>query len=181
MCAKRLLVVVGIMMGLSFVAGCGKGEEGETAPQQGSGAEQGTQAAAAASAAYPAGLSSSSSPSEVAQALIKALDEEDEGTLLGLVAAKAVAKDIEAIFEKHGRKSKGASKAGPAFAVAGWQATYAFCQSGQTTVTREEVAGETATVFAAGKAPDGSSKTLKIKLVREDGVWKVEAGLETVL
>jgi len=180
MCAKRLLVVVGIMLGMSFVAGCGKGEDGEASPQ-GLGAEQGPQAAAPASAAYPAGLSSSSSPTEVAQALIKALDEEDEGTLLGLVAAKAEAKDIEAIFEKHGRKTKRALKAAPGLAAAGWQATYAFCQSGQTTVTREEVAGETATVFAAGKAPDGSPKTLKIKLVREDGVWKVKGGLETVM
>lgn len=176
MCAKQLLVVVGIMLGMSFVAGCGKGEDGEAAPQE-PGAEQSPQA----SAAYPAGLSSSSTPTEVAQVLIKGLDEEDEGTLLGLVAAKAVAKDIEAIFAKHGRKSKGASKEAAGLAVAGWQATYAFYESGQTTVTREELTGETATVFAAGKAPDGSSKTLKINLVREDGVWKVKAGLETVM
>ena len=37
--------------------------------------------------------------------------------------------------------------------------------------------GDTAEVFAAGKSPVDKPCGLKIKLVREDGVWKVRAGL----
>ena len=170
--AGVLLVLAAALVAMAW--GCGKGQEGEGAPP----AETST---AGPAAAYPSALSAASSPTEVAQVLIKALDEEDKGTLLGLVAVKAVAKDIEAIYQKHGKTSKGAPKAAPGLAAAGWGATYAFYQTGQTTVTREEVTGESASVFAGGKAPDGSPKTLKIKMVREDGVWKVRGGLETVL
>ena len=129
---------------------------------------------------YPGNLSPESSPSDVARTLIEALDEEDEDTLLGLVAAKNEAEAISAIYRKHGRKKEIAPETAARMAAAGWSATYLFLQKGQTKVMREEVKGDKAYVFAEGKSPVGKLRKLKIKLIREDGVWKARGGIETL-
>ena len=64
--------------------------------------------------------------------------------------------------------------------VVGWRSSYAFFQNGQTTPTRQVIEGDNAVVFARGTRPDGEPATLEIKLLREDGLWKVRAGLESV-
>ena len=156
-----------------LATGCGGGDDGGNSADKG-----------AVSFPYPAGLSAESSPSDVAGVLIEALDAKDKGTLLGLAAAKDAAKEVEAIFRKHGRSSEKSGKLGKlgknaaAMVVMGWGATYKFCQAGKTTVKAESIQGNTAVVTAAAAAPDGKPKTIKIKLMREDGVWKVRAGIE---
>ena len=35
-------------------------------------------------------------------------------------------------------------------------------------------------LLAGGKAPDGKARTLKITLLREDGLWKVRPGLDSL-
>jgi len=129
---------------------------------------------------YPSTLSAQSSPEDVARVLIRALDEGDKATLLGLVAAKAATGDIEAIYRRYGRTSNTRPEAVAGLAAAGWRASYAFLQTGQTQIKREEVQGDAAAVFVTGKSRDGRTATLKISLVREDGLWKVKPGLESV-
>ena len=167
-CVRGALIV--IVAATLVAAGCGRGkEESEATPAP--------ETPAAGTPAYPAGLSATSSPKDVAAVLIKALDDDDNGTLLGLVAVKAASQDVNAIYEKHGRKSGLTPEKVAKLAIGGWRLTYNFFEKGQTAVTREQITGNTATVFADGKAPDGTPKTMKINLVREDGLWKVMPGL----
>ena len=162
------LLVTALSLALMLSACGGKGQD-EEAPSDGE---------EAVAFEYPSALSAESSPSEVAQVLIQALDEDDTETLLGLVATKAGAEAIEAIFSARGRKSNMTPAQVAALPVSGWRATYAFFLTGETEVTREEVHADTALVFANGKKPEGRSQTLKIKLIREDGLWKVRLGLQ---
>jgi predicted transcriptional regulator len=129
---------------------------------------------------YPSNLSAESTPKEVAGVLIRALDEDDEATLLGLVAAKAEAESVNEIYRKHGRNADTRPETAARLVALGWRATYVFFQEGKTEVVREVVTGDTADVFAGGKAPDGKERTLKIRLLREDGLWKVRAGLQSL-
>ena len=163
-----------VMLAATLVAaGCGRGkEESEAAPAR-------ETTAAAGTPAYPAALSAASLPKDVAAVLIQALDADDHDTLLGLVAVKAASQDVNAIYEKHGRKSNLTPDKVARLAANGWRLTYNFFEQGQTFVAREMVAGEEATVFADGKAPNGVPKTMKIELVREDGLWKVKPGLKS--
>ena len=159
---RRLLTVALALM----VLGCGKsGDQTESGKIQ-----KGV-------LPYPSGLSAKSAPKEVAQALVEALDGGDKKTLLGLVAVKAGAEDIEAIFRKHGRRKSAKPGTVAALAVTGWQATYAFVKKGETQVAREEIEGDKALVFADCQARDGKPRTLEITLLREDGLWKVRPGL----
>ena len=157
-------------LSLAFVlSGCGQEAQDEEAASEGE---------SAAVLEYPSSLSAESSPSEVAQVLIQALDEDDTGTLLGLVAIEAGTEAVEAIFSQHGRKSDITPRQVAALAAGGWRATYVFFLAGETEVTREEVHADTAVAFASGKLPDGKSQTLEITLIREDGLWKVRPGLD---
>jgi len=129
---------------------------------------------------YPSSLSDSSTPSEVAALLIKALDEENEEVLTALVAAKSEAEAIGSIFSKYGRRSSITPEKAARVAAAGWQATYAFFEKGATAVAEEQISGETAVVRANGRnASTGEAQSLTITLIREDGLWKIRAGLLT--
>ncbi len=162
-----LLVVV--------VSGCGdNNEEGDSTPGQG--AKESTPALAP----YPASLSAESSPKEVAQVLIQALDADDKQTLLGLVAVEHEMAAVDAIYRKHGRRSNHKPESVAAMTVAGWQATHLFFEENETQVERETIKGDAAVVFARGKTPVGKPQMLKITLLREDGLWKVRAGLESL-
>jgi len=165
------LVCVLVIAGLS----CSKKSDSE-----GGASGAGKEGKAAVSLKYPSNLSAESTPKEVAGVLVRALDEDDGATLVGLVAAKAEAEAVNAIYRKHGREGATSPESAARLAAAGWMATYAFFQEGETEVVREVVTGDTAEVFAAGKAPDGKDRTLKIKLLREDGLWKVGAGLQSL-
>ena len=129
---------------------------------------------------YPEELSAQSTPEEVATLLLKALDEEDQQTLLGLVAVQAEAEAVDAIYRKYGRKSDAKPEAVAAMAAAGWAASYAFLEKGATKVESSSVEGDSAAVIASGKRLAGASSSLKIKLIREEGLWKVRAGLESI-
>lgn len=159
----------GIRLALIFmaivVAGCGGKEEAEAEKE--------------ATAPYPAGLSAESTPQEVAAALIRALDAKDKATLMGLAAMKAATQKIDAIYQKRGKESPFKPEANAGIAATGWLATYSFVQTGKTEVQGAQVAGDAATVTAAATGADGTPRQLKIKLVREDGLWKVLPGIDT--
>ena len=128
---------------------------------------------------YPGELSADSSASDVAQVLIRALEEEDKPTLMGLVAAKAESKAVEDIYRRHGREAKTDYNKVAGLTAAGWAMSYAFVKNGSVEVAKESVQGDKATVTAGARLPNGDPCRLRIKLVREDGVWKVGAGIET--
>ena len=128
---------------------------------------------------YPAELSADSSPSDVAGVLIRALEEEDMATLLGLVAVKAESEAFEAIFRRHGREARTDYSRAAAMTAAGWGMSYGFVQNGSTEIVNESVDGDKAVVHATGTLQGGDACKLRIKLVREDAVWKVRAGIET--
>ena len=158
-----LLAGMGVFLAV-LVCACSragsKGEQGSTAPK------------------YPAELSAESSPSAVAQVLIRALEEEDTPTLMGLVAVKAESKAVEDIYRRHGREAKTDYNKVARFTAGGWAISYAFVQNGSAEVGKESVQGDKATVTAGARLPNGDPCRLRLKLVQEDGVWKVGAGIE---
>jgi len=128
---------------------------------------------------YPPELSAASTPGQVAARLIRALDEDDEQTLRGLVAARHEKEQIDALFRKHGRRARTTPELAASLAAAGWRATYAFMEQGATRVEGEEIQGETAIVRASARLlAGGRPRRLIIYLLREDGLWKVRAGIE---
>jgi len=173
--ARVRLCFVATLISVGLVAsGCGGRKDARTA---GGGSGR--------SLAYPSGLSSASTPRDVAAVLIQALDADEEKTLMGLVAAKSEAAAVDAIYRQYGRTSDTAPEEAAALAAAGWGATYAFFQPGATEVTEERIkpAGadgvEIAVVTASGRnASTGEPRLLTIRLIREDGLWKVRAGLQ---
>ena len=175
---RMALAIMLIFTALALTAtspGCGKGPEGEEAATG-----ESSEGLSRVSLQYPPALSSESSPMDVARVLIKALDEGDKQTLLGWVAAKAEVEAVEAIYRRHGRTADTNPEQAARLAAGGWLATYAFFQKGQTEVKRESIRGDKVIVFASGKAPDGKPRTLIIKFAREDGLWKVRAGLQSL-
>jgi hypothetical protein len=113
--------------------------------------------------------------------LVRALDDGDNKVLVGLVAAKAEAEKIDSIFARHGRSANTPPESAAALAASGWRATYAIFEKGETEVESQEIEGDRATVYADGVLKVGEPRRLKIKMMREDGLWKVRGGLETLL
>jgi hypothetical protein len=160
---------------IATALGCGGGGD--------DGDEASTDGAPTAVIDYPEELSAASTPTEVAEVLIRALDEGDNETLGGLVAAKAEAEAINEIFAKHGRRGNTRPESAAALALSGWKASYATFRKGETEVEREVVDGDTATVFAKGVLRIGQPQRLKIRMLREgppEGAWKVRAGLQAL-
>ena len=171
---RRTALFVMVMLSVSAACGCGDAAR-SNAPAGGEG--EGKESVSP----YPASLSGTSSPSDVTAVLIEALDGGDGDTLQGLVAVKAEAAMIEAIFRKHGRKHNARPEEAARLAAAGWGASYAFFKKGATAVIGEQVNGEQALVRAKGQlGANGQPRGLEIRLIREDGVWKVRAGLKSV-
>jgi len=140
-----------------WVTGCGNG-----------GSQEETEAALPS---YPPGLSGESSPRQVAEVLIKALDDRDGQALLGLVAVEHGASGLDAIYAQYGRKSNKSPAQVAGLTVSGWRGTYAWFQAGATRVTVERITGETARVEAQGVNPNtGRPRLLQIEMVREDGL-----------
>ena len=165
----RFSVMVCALLALCFVLGaCGRREE----PQP-TGVGEGVPP-------YPAELSGSSSPREVAQVLIRGLDQDDKQLLLSLAATKAGKEEVEKIFAKYGKRAEIDPRQAASLAVSGWQLSYAMYREGATQVTDATVEGDTALVEAVGtNTSTGKPRYLTIKMVREDGVWKVAAGLQS--
>ncbi|NIM06474.1 MAG: hypothetical protein GTO55_08685 [Armatimonadetes bacterium] len=164
-CMYRSFLKIGSYFVVMSLIACGCGRSGESEKQ---GSEL----------AYPSSLSAASTPSEVAEVLIKGLDEGDTALLMRLVAIKAEREAIDAIYRQYGRHSEFDAEKTARLAAAGWGATYAFFEAGATVITEEEVTGDTATVYAQGmNATSGQPQTLIIRLLREEGLWKVRAGI----
>ncbi|MEO0131262.1 MAG: hypothetical protein ABIK76_06190, partial [candidate division WOR-3 bacterium] len=89
--------------------------------------------------AYGITLTKESSPKEVANLLIKGLDNEDEELLKKLVAVDYETKEIEKIFKNQGKKAKINKEEVADLTVSGWLLTYTFFQKGKTRVIEEEI------------------------------------------
>ncbi len=176
---NSILRTCALLLAMIFLAvmsaGCGKGDD-EQAQSGGAGGGQ-----PSITLKYPAALSAESSPREVAQMLIQALEEDDTPTLLGLVAAKRETEEFAAIYRKHGRRPPASLRPekAAAAAVAGWRATYSFFQPGKTEIAEEKVEVNSAIFTASGVVRDGSAQRFNIRLIREDGLWKICAGLKS--
>jgi len=163
---KALASVLAAAAVAAAAAGCGGGDDEDGAPK--------------AVIDYPEELSAESTPTEVAEVLIRALDAGDNKIMGGLVAAKAEAEAVNAIFRKHGRRGNTRPEAAAALAVSGWRLSYATFRKWETEVAREVVEDDKATVFAKGTLRVGQPQRLKIRMLREDGCWKVRAGLQAL-
>ncbi len=128
--------------------------------------------------AYDTGLTPESTPSEVVELAIKGLDEGNKELLLALVAAKDAAKGMDEIYRKYGKESPISSEATAGMAVAGWGMTYSFFRKGATEIVEEQINGDKAAVRARGVYDKtGKPGMLRFDLIREDGLWKIKAGL----
>ncbi len=128
--------------------------------------------------AYGITLTKESSPKEVANLLIKGLDNEDEELLKKLVAVDYETKEIEKIFKNQGKKAKINKEEVADLTVSGWLLTYTFFEKGKTRVIEEEIEGDFAYVYASGIKPNGKERTIEIRMVKEEGFWKIQAGLK---
>jgi len=161
---SSLLIILPIFLLFLILSDCGKEEKKVTA---------------AITYSYPAALSESSTPSDVAQVLIKGLDEGDNKTLIGLVAKESI-EEIDAMTQKLRGNSKPKEGSGVAMIVAGWKMTCSFSQPSSTQVVNEDISGDNAIVYLlAHNATTGAEQHLEVKMVREEGLWKVKAGIET--
>ena len=165
---KKLIVLPALAFCL--FAGCSRPEEGSVEdtyshPEEISG--------------YGITLTKDSSPEEVAALLIKGLDNEDTILLKQLVAVKHEKKEMSAIYERYGKESPVTLESAANLAVKGWQMTYSFLAKGQTSITKTDIHGDTATVHAMAKGHvNFEDRYIRIKLIKEDGWWKVAAGIE---
>uniref|UniRef100_A0A7C6ECP3 DUF4878 domain-containing protein n=1 Tax=candidate division WOR-3 bacterium TaxID=2052148 RepID=A0A7C6ECP3_UNCW3 len=130
--------------------------------------------------AYGITLTKESSPKEVASLLIKGLDNDDEDVLTKLVAVKNEMAEIKKVFQKHGQRAKKLTPEDVASLTAkGWMASYAFLEPGWTKITDETIEGDRAYVYCVARNPKGRERNFEIRLIREDGWWKVTAGLHS--
>jgi hypothetical protein len=174
---KVLVYVVAVGLGVllpAIMIGARHGRPGEAAGD-GDGVEGGGEGNVPP---YPAALPEESSPEDVVEVLLAALDGKDEDTLRGLVAVQAEGGAVGEIYRKHGRRSSHSAAEVASMVAAGWQLTYMFFEPGQSMVERVEIEGERGTVTVSGLR-GGNVAYLEVKLVREDGLWKVGAGLES--
>lgn len=168
----RTAKILAVLPLISFIlfSGCrrspeSKTEEGYSQPEEISG--------------YGITLTMESPPEKVAELLIKGLDNGDTALLKQLVAVQHEMEAVQAIYSKYGKKSGITPEKAAALAAAGWQLTYSFLKEGQTVVTKTDVQGDTATVHAAAKGGTNlENRYIRISLVREDGWWKVRAGIK---
>lgn len=131
-------------------------------------------ASSAPAVVYPAGLHAGSTPRQVAEAFVRALDANDEATLRGLAAVRAAVADVAESFRRHGQEPQQDSRGALAAVVVGWQAAYQALEPGATQVESDSTSGERATVIAsATNRQTGQREQIVIRLVREDRVWKV--------
>lgn len=169
----RLLASLLSLLVVLCVAGCGETDTEDEATRNGQPAE---------TIPYQDDLSADSTPLEVARRLIRALDKDDLATLEGLVAVKAEARDVQSLYAKYGREAGLQQAVKPAriarMTATGWQLTYAFFRPGETTVEEASVDGRQAVVYARGTRRDGRTASLRIEMVRENGLWKIRAGLK---
>jgi|UniRef100_A0A7C3UW02 hypothetical protein len=126
--------------------------------------------------AYGLTLTKNSPPKEVAGLLIKGLDNEDESLLVRLVAIKYEMREVEEILKSFSKRLTPERVA--SLTASGWLLTYSFFLPGKTRIEEERIEGDSAYVYARGEKRDGRMKTLEVKMVREDGWWKVTAGLK---
>jgi hypothetical protein len=165
----KMLTVLSLTSFIAF-SGCrrspeSKTEEGYTQPEEIS--------------AYGTTLTKESPPEQVAELLIKGLDNKDTELLKKLVAVRHEMEAVEAIYSKYGKKSNISPDKSAALAVAGWQATYSFFKEGQTTITKTEIDGDTAAVYATAKGGTNmENRYIRINMVKEDGWWKATAGIK---
>ena len=131
--------------------------------------------------AYGMTLTAESYPGKVAGLFIKALDNGDTDILKKLVAVEDARKETEAIFGKYGKATDMTSEKVSGLVIAGWKASYAFFREGQTSIFGIKVEGGNAEVYAtAVNKSTGKNGKILICLVKENGWWKVKAGIETL-
>lgn len=132
-------------------------------------------------------LTDKTTPDDVGRIAIRALDMEDMKTLAQLAAVRSESGAAQVMSRRYGRAGTPPSpeQIGPMVA-GGWRTVYAEFKRGATEITSAVVAPfptqgtETATVVAAGvNAKTKQPMTLTMHLVREDGMWKVRAGMES--
>lgn len=117
--------------------------------------------------------SKSPSPKAVAEHLINALDKGDKATLASLVAVDAAKTEIKEIYAKRKQTPPLGDKKIGVFVTGFWRVTYGILVKGKTTVSKESIVGDRATVLAHGENKRGVPKVLQIDLAREKGAWKV--------
>ncbi|MCM8784993.1 MAG: hypothetical protein NC827_09510 [Candidatus Omnitrophica bacterium] len=127
---------------------------------------------------YGITVTKDSSPAKIAELMIKGLDNEDIELLKQLVAVKHEKKEVDAIFAKYGKKSTVIPDEIANTVVAGWLLTYSFFAKGKTIITKTDIQGDRAIVYATAKGRVNlEDRHIRINFIKEDGWWKATAGI----
>lgn len=127
-------------------------------------------------AGYGLTLTRESPPEDVAKFLIMALDHDDVGLLCKLVAVEHESEELKKNLRVREGSVNFKAEDVESLVVAGWMATYAFFEKGQTFVTKVKTIDGECIAMARGVKPTGE-KTMEIRMVKENGWWKVMGGL----
>jgi len=129
--------------------------------------------------AYGITIDSTTEPMKIAEVLIKALDEENDSVLKLLVAVKSEKNAIKEIYKKYYQKPREMKDENiRKLVISGWMLTYSFFEKGNTYITGDKVGEDSAFVYASGLKINGERRNMMIRMVKEDGFWKVLGGIK---
>jgi len=133
-------------------------------------------------AGYGIVLTKESPPQDVARLLIQALENDNEELLAKLVAVKYEARALTTTRRQLAALGKKLTPEKIAvMTAAGWCGTYLSFTPGRTRITDETICGDTAYVNIIAINLQGEERPIAIKMVREDGRWKIPAASEWLL
>lgn len=121
-------------------------------------------------------LTSKSSPSEVAEAVLAAVDANDVTSLNRLVAAKRVFADVQKLIHDNQAFRRSADNA-PQITADVVLARLSTLESGSRSVGREVIRKNTATVDILG-IRDGMIEERRLYFVREDDLWRLVPSMQ---
>jgi len=134
-------------------------------------------------AGYGIVLIKESPPQDVARLLIQALENDNKEILTKLVAVQYEARALTTTRRQLaalGKKKLTPEKIA-VMTAAGWCGTYLSFTPGRTRITDETICGDTAYVNIIAIDLRGKEQPNAIKMVREDGRWKIPAASEWLL
>ncbi len=123
----------------------------------------------------PAGLSATSTPSDVVRILLKALEEQDRSNLEALADPKAALAAMRQLLVVQGLADNLQPKQAVEMTLDSWLHKYRLLEPGSATVISENLeSGKEAFVRVRGKSASSETEyLLVIPLLRERGVWLI--------
>lgn len=161
---KPILYFAGLAAGLISIVGCNSATDSSSAEPQSSNTIS----------ANAIGLTSNSTPTDVVDFVLAAIDQGDLASVRKVVAVDKVQKDIDQITRgKQTKQFKALRDNAQAAAATGILLNLSFLKDKTRKTIAETVQGDNAEVTVEGATIDGKSATKIVHLVKENGAWRL--------